>query len=137
MWCFFCLFFLGNRRIKFEEFHSIFLTEKQKAKPVTAEQFIETLSAFDKDQAEKVASGELRHVLTALGNLVVVGKGGWGLATRRDCFHLRRPGEVSRGDPKYTRQTSENGWTRTAERAPGNSVYTDHFQTASQILAPD
>ena len=59
--------FSGNRRIKFEEFLSIFLTEKQKAREVTSQQFIETLGVFDKDNAGKVASGELRHVLTALG----------------------------------------------------------------------
>ncbi|KAL9966467.1 hypothetical protein ACROYT_G024548 [Oculina patagonica] len=59
---------VGNKRIKFEEFLSIFMTEKQKAKQVTAEQFIDTLGVFDKDSAGKVASGELRHVLTALGN---------------------------------------------------------------------
>lgn len=62
--------FPGNRRIKFEEFLSIFLTEKQKSKPVTAQQFIETLSVFDKDNAGRVASGEMRHVLTALGKMI-------------------------------------------------------------------
>lgn len=61
---------VGNRRIKFEEFLSIFLTEKQKSKPVTAQQFIETLSVFDKDNAGRVASGEMRHVLTALGKMI-------------------------------------------------------------------
>ena len=60
---------IGNRRVKFEEFLAIFLAEKQKAKPVTAQQFIDTLSVFDKDNAGKVSSAELRHVLTALGKL--------------------------------------------------------------------
>ncbi|KAJ7384137.1 Myosin light polypeptide 6 [Desmophyllum pertusum] len=59
---------VGDRRIKFEEFLSIFMTEKQKSKEVTPEQFIDTLGVFDRDSAGKVASGELRHVLTALGN---------------------------------------------------------------------
>lgn len=59
---------VGNRGVTFEEFLAIFLAEKQKAKSVTAQQFIDTLSVFDKDNAGKVASGELRHVLTALGN---------------------------------------------------------------------
>ena len=31
------------------------------------DRFIDTLSAFDKDNAGKVSSGELRHVLTLLG----------------------------------------------------------------------
>ena len=62
--------FAGNKRIKFEEFLSIFLTAKQKTKPVTAQQFIETLSVFDKDNAGRVASGEMRHVLTALGKMI-------------------------------------------------------------------
>lgn len=59
---------VGNRRVKFEEFLAIFLAEKQMARPVTAQQFIDTLSVFDKDNAGKVSSAELRHVLTALGN---------------------------------------------------------------------
>ena len=64
------IFFAGNKRIKFEEFLSIFLTEKQKSKPVSAQQFIETLSVFDKDNAGRVASGEMRHVLTSLGKMI-------------------------------------------------------------------
>lgn len=64
------MFFAGNKRIKFEEFLPIFLAEKQRSKPVTAQQFIETLSVFDKDNAGRVASGELRHVLTALGKMI-------------------------------------------------------------------
>lgn len=59
---------VGNKRIRFEEFLPIFLTEKQRSKPVSAQQFIETLSVFDKDNAGRVASGEMRHVLTSLGN---------------------------------------------------------------------
>ena len=59
--------FLGNRRISFEEFLAIFMKEKKNDKQVTAEQFIETLGVFDKDSVGKVSSGELRHVLTALG----------------------------------------------------------------------
>lgn len=39
------------------------------ARPVTAQQFIDTLSVFDRDNAGKVSSAELRHVLTALGKL--------------------------------------------------------------------
>ena len=65
MWS--CL--LGNRRISFEEFLAIFMKEKKDAKQVTAEQFIDTLGVFDKDNAGKVSSAELRHVLTGLGEL--------------------------------------------------------------------
>ena len=43
------------------------MKEKKNDKQVTAEQFIETLGVFDKDSVGKVSSGELRHVLTALG----------------------------------------------------------------------
>ena len=53
--------------MSFEEFLSIFLEEKKNAKKVSVEEFIDTLSAFDKDNAGKVSSGELRHVLTLLG----------------------------------------------------------------------
>ncbi|XP_015760375.1 PREDICTED: myosin-2 essential light chain-like [Acropora digitifera] len=59
---------VGDRRVSFEEFLSIFLEEKKNAKKVSVEEFIDTLSAFDKDNAGKVSSGELRHVLTLLGN---------------------------------------------------------------------
>ena len=43
------------------------MKEKKKDRDVTSQQFIETLGVFDKDNAGKVSSGELRHVLTALG----------------------------------------------------------------------
>ena len=53
--------------MSFEEFLSIFVREKKNAKNVSAQQFIDTLGVFDKDNAGRVSSGELRHVLTALG----------------------------------------------------------------------
>ena len=59
--------FLGNKRIDFEEFLSIFLKAKKNSRNVSVEEFIDTLNVFDKDNAGKVSSGELRHVLTALG----------------------------------------------------------------------
>lgn len=59
---------VGNKRIDFEEFLSIFLKAKKNSRNVSVEEFIDTLNVFDKDNAGKVSSGELRHVLTALGN---------------------------------------------------------------------
>ncbi|XP_068715595.1 myosin-2 essential light chain-like [Montipora foliosa] len=59
---------IGDRRVSFEEFLSIFVREKKNARNVSAQQFIDTLGVFDKDNAGRVSSGELRHVLTALGN---------------------------------------------------------------------
>jgi len=44
------------------------MKEKKKGRDVTAQQFIETLGVFDKESSGKVSAGEMRHVLTALGN---------------------------------------------------------------------
>ncbi|CAH3185668.1 unnamed protein product [Porites lobata] len=59
---------VGNRRVSFEEFLPIFMKEKKNNREVSVQEFIDTLNVFDKDGAGKVSSGELRHVLTALGN---------------------------------------------------------------------
>lgn len=46
------------------------MKEKKNNREVSVQQFIDTLNVFDKDGAGKVSSGELRHVLTALGKYV-------------------------------------------------------------------
>ena len=46
------------------------MKEKKNNREVSVQEFIDTLNVFDKDGAGKVSSGELRHVLTALGKYV-------------------------------------------------------------------
>ena len=43
------------------------MKEKKNNREVSVQEFIDTLNVFDKDGTGKVSSGELRHVLTALG----------------------------------------------------------------------
>ena len=65
--------FLGIKRITFEEFLPILHAVSQKCpKKPKPEEFFEGLKVFDKDGYGVVMSGELRHVLTGLGELLIV-----------------------------------------------------------------
>lgn len=60
-------YFLGKKRVSFEEFLPIYLSCQQKNPEGSMEDFVEGLKVFDKDGNGFINSAELRHVLTSLG----------------------------------------------------------------------
>ena len=59
----------GNRRVSFEEFLPIHQSQhiKTKSKPFGVEDFVDSLKVFDSDGSGTISAGELRHVLTSIG----------------------------------------------------------------------
>ncbi|XP_065839269.1 myosin light chain 3, skeletal muscle isoform-like [Oscarella lobularis] len=57
----------GVKRVSFEEFLPIVGTLSNRREQGTQEDFIEGLRVFDKDGNGMISAGELRHVLTSLG----------------------------------------------------------------------
>ena len=67
-----CLSFLvyPDARISFETFFPILQTIGKNRTPPALDDFIEGFRVFDKDQNGTIASAELRHMLTSLGDPV-------------------------------------------------------------------
>lgn len=57
----------ADTRITFEEFMPIFNDAKGSNPPGSESDFVEGLKVFDKDGGGVITAGELRHVLTTLG----------------------------------------------------------------------
>lgn len=57
----------GNRRISFEEFVPVVLSFRSRTHKYGQDVFIDSLRVFDSDGSGSINSGELRHVLTSLG----------------------------------------------------------------------
>lgn len=57
----------GNKRISFEEFVPVVLSLRSRKHKYGQEVFIDSLRVFDSDGSGSISSGELRHVLTSLG----------------------------------------------------------------------
>lgn len=56
-----------NNRISFSEFLPVFQAMHQKTRKIGHDDFIDSLKVFDNDGSGAINSGELRHVLTSLG----------------------------------------------------------------------
>ena len=57
----------GNKRISFEEFVPVVLSLRSRKHKYGQDVFIDSLRVFDSDGSGSISSGELRHVLTSLG----------------------------------------------------------------------
>lgn len=57
----------GDKRISFEEFLPIFQSFRGKKPKFTTDDFVESLKVFDIDGSGMINEGELRHLLTSLG----------------------------------------------------------------------
>ena len=57
----------GNKRISFEEFVPVVLSLRSRKHKYGQDVFIDSLRVFDSDGLGMISSGELRHVLTSLG----------------------------------------------------------------------
>ena len=57
----------GNARISFSEFLPVLQAMHQKSRKIGHDDFIDSLKVFDNDGSGAINSGELRHVLTSLG----------------------------------------------------------------------
>lgn len=57
----------GNKRISFEEFVPVMMSFRSRKHKYGLESFIDSLKVFDNDGSGTISSGELRHVLTSLG----------------------------------------------------------------------
>lgn len=57
----------GNRRVSIDEFLPVFQSLKAKTRPFGPEDFIDSLKVFDNDGSGMISAGELRHVLTSIG----------------------------------------------------------------------
>lgn len=57
----------GNKRITFEEFVPVLMSFRSRRGKTTTDDFVDSLRVFDKDGSGLISSGELRHVLTSLG----------------------------------------------------------------------
>ena len=61
----------GKKRIGFNRFMPVFETVKKEAAPMTFEDYVEGLKVFDRDCVGYLNSGELRHLLTNMGEKLV------------------------------------------------------------------
>lgn len=57
----------GNKRISFEEFVPVMMSFRSRKHKYGQDVFIDSLRVFDTDNSGTISSGELRHVLTGLG----------------------------------------------------------------------
>ena len=57
----------GNKRISFEEFAPVMMSFRSRKHKYGQDVFIDSLRVFDTDNSGTISSGELRHVLTGLG----------------------------------------------------------------------
>ncbi|XP_068688128.1 myosin-2 essential light chain-like [Montipora capricornis] len=57
----------GNKRISFEEFVPVVLSLRSRTHKYGQDVFVDSLRVFDSDGSGTINSGELRHVLTSLG----------------------------------------------------------------------
>lgn len=57
----------GNNRISFEEFVPLVLSLRSRKHKYGHDTFVDSLKVFDSDGSGTISSGELRHVLTSLG----------------------------------------------------------------------
>lgn len=57
----------GNKRISFEEFVPVVMSFRSRKHKYGQDVFIDSLRVFDTDNSGTISSGELRHVLTGLG----------------------------------------------------------------------
>jgi len=57
----------GNKRISFEEFVPVVLSLRSRKHKYGQDVFIDSLRVFDSDGSGSISAGELRHVLTSLG----------------------------------------------------------------------
>lgn len=58
---------VGNKRISFEEFLPIYQSFRGKKPKFSSEDFVDSLKMFDIDGSGMINEGELRHLLTSLG----------------------------------------------------------------------
>ena len=64
----------GKERIGFTRFMPIFDTVKGESKPMTFEDYVEGMKVFDRDLVGYLNSGELRHLLTFMGEKLTDGE---------------------------------------------------------------
>jgi len=57
----------GKKRIGFNRFLPVFETVKKESPPMTFEDYVEGMKVFDRDLVGFLNSGELRHLLTNMG----------------------------------------------------------------------
>ena len=57
----------GKKRIGFNRFIPVFETVKKESPPMTFEDYVEGMKVFDRDLVGYLNSGELRHLLTNMG----------------------------------------------------------------------
>ncbi|XP_020917397.1 myosin-2 essential light chain-like [Exaiptasia diaphana] len=57
----------GTRRISFEEFLPIYQSFRGKKPKFSTDDFVDSLKVFDIDGSGMISEGELRHLLTSLG----------------------------------------------------------------------
>ena len=59
-----------NKRISFEEFVPVLMSVRSRRTKANTDDFIDSLKVFDNDSSGLITSGELRHVLTSLGEKI-------------------------------------------------------------------
>lgn len=59
---------MNEKRLSFEEFLPIYHEQRDKQPSSTLEAFIEAFRIFDLDNNGLISGGEIRHLLTMLGN---------------------------------------------------------------------
>jgi len=57
----------GNRRVSFDEFLPVYQSLRAKNRSFGAEDFVDSLKVFDSDGSGAISAGELRHLLTSIG----------------------------------------------------------------------
>lgn len=57
----------GNQRVSLEVFLPVYQSMRAKAKPFAQDDFVDSLKVFDSDGSGTISAGELRHVLTSIG----------------------------------------------------------------------
>jgi len=82
---------LPDDRVCFEDFLPIFRQCEKKGNKATVSNFTEAFAIFDLDLTGKISSGQLRHVLTRLGEKL----------TNEQCDELLKPLENRNGDVAY------------------------------------
>lgn len=80
-----------NKRISFEEFVPVLMSIRARRHKTTTDDFVDSLKVFDKDGSGMISSGELRHVLTSLGEKM----------TDEECDMLLQGLEDNQGQVNY------------------------------------